>query len=257
MEEFEFTENESKIYIDGSIWDSNNNGKFKVLGKTNVFVMSEGFKKYKYLIEFVEYPYKKLVTSGTIKKGTIRNPYYPSICSIGYLGDGEFKPYKPNRKATKLYNIWRNMISRCYNKKDSRYHIYGNLGITVEKSWLNFQIFCSEFIKLEGYNEWKKKENKYVLDKDILCEKYNIQPKIYSKNTCLLISASENSIEVNKRTKGLTKIIGKNIENGDTIEFNNIKRFSETSGFSKHGIYQCVLNKQKHHKGWKFSVKGE
>lgn len=35
------------------------------------------------------------------------------------------------------YNSWRNAISRCYDPKSNRYHLYGARGITVCERWLN------------------------------------------------------------------------------------------------------------------------
>lgn len=37
----------------------------------------------------------------------------------------------------KLYNVWKNMIDRCYNPKCDRYYTYGGRGIRVCAEWLN------------------------------------------------------------------------------------------------------------------------
>jgi hypothetical protein len=41
-------------------------------------------------------------------------------------------------------NAWKNMISRCENKKDKRYNIYGDRGIKVCKRWHKFENFISD-----------------------------------------------------------------------------------------------------------------
>lgn len=41
----------------------------------------------------------------------------------------------------KEYQIWSNMKERCFNPKDSRYSSYGGRGISISKSWLNFENF--------------------------------------------------------------------------------------------------------------------
>ncbi len=42
-----------------------------------------------------------------------------------------------NPTATKTYYAWRNMRSRCYDKKHNAYHNYGGRGITVCDEWRN------------------------------------------------------------------------------------------------------------------------
>lgn len=37
---------------------------------------------------------------------------------------------------TRLYRIWKNMKSRCYNKNNPDYRLYGGRGITICKEWL-------------------------------------------------------------------------------------------------------------------------
>jgi len=41
----------------------------------------------------------------------------------------------------RLYDCWRNMMRRCYAKKNKSYGIYGLLGITVCDEWHNQQTF--------------------------------------------------------------------------------------------------------------------
>lgn len=102
------------------------------------------------------------------------------------------KNTKHNRSKTRLYNIWARMKYRCYNPKNPAFRWYGNEGVTVCKEWVdNFPEFEKWAIS-NGY-----KEN-LVLDKDFLCHKYNIYPKIYSPRTCKWVTVSENSKERNR-----------------------------------------------------------
>lgn len=52
----------------------------------------------------------------------------------------------------KLYNVWKNMKTRCYDKKSDRYYAYGARGIRICDEWLN-DFHC--FAKWAYKNGWK------------------------------------------------------------------------------------------------------
>lgn len=59
--------------------------------------------------------------------------------------------YKDGRKNTRLYRIWENMKTRCYNDHSAQYKDYGARGITVCDEWKdNFQAFYNWSIS-HGY----------------------------------------------------------------------------------------------------------
>ena len=63
--------------------------------------------------------------------------------------------YKHGYGSTKnrLYRIWTNMKSRCYNPKASRYEHYGGKGVTVCPEWKNdFQAF-HDWAMSHGYSD--------------------------------------------------------------------------------------------------------
>ncbi len=43
--------------------------------------------------------------------------------------------------GTISYNAWKNMMSRCYDIKNSHYDRYGGRGITVCKEWHDFEVY--------------------------------------------------------------------------------------------------------------------
>lgn len=52
----------------------------------------------------------------------------------------------------KLYNVWSNMIKRCYNENSDRYSTYGERGIAVCEEWKNdFKLFAKWAVE----NGWK------------------------------------------------------------------------------------------------------
>ena len=90
--------------------------------------------------------------------------------------------------------MWTNMKDRCYNQNASGYEYYGGAGVTMCDEWLEcFGCFECWAIR-NGYREGLS------IDKDILCDKLGIYPKIYSPDTCMFISKAENSSYANTRT---------------------------------------------------------
>lgn len=45
---------------------------------------------------------------------------------------------------TRIYKIWARMLSRCFNKNNTRFSSYGGRGITVCKRWLEFTNFYAD-----------------------------------------------------------------------------------------------------------------
>ena len=58
-----------------------------------------------------------------------------------------------NCAKTKIYNTWCNMKSRCYNKNNERYKIYGARGITVCQEWLDDFINFYNWAMANGYSD--------------------------------------------------------------------------------------------------------
>jgi len=80
---------------------------------------------------------------------------------------------------TRLYNIWRCMKQRCYYPLSESFKNYGGIGVTVCDEWRNDFYSFKKWALNNGY------EDGLSIDKDILCHKLNISPKIYSPNTCI------------------------------------------------------------------------
>ena len=121
------------------------------------------------------------------KTGQIKNPYFPTVYGVGFIGKGRFKAYDENGKATKCYEVWKNILERCYDpkyhKKRPRYK-----GCTVCKEWWNFQVFAEWY-----YSHFYEVENERMdLDKDIL-HKGN---KVYSPENCIFVPQFINSLFV-------------------------------------------------------------
>ncbi len=101
-----------------------------------------------------------------------------------------------NNKLTTLhplYAIWNGIKQRCYSTKRKDYKRYGGIGVTMCDEWLNDAQSFIDWCEQNGWN------NSLVVDKDILCIKLNINPKIYSPQTISFITTQENAEEANAK----------------------------------------------------------
>ncbi len=100
-----------------------------------------------------------------------------------------------HKKTTQhpLYAIWNGIKQRCYSKSRKDYCNYGGRGVTMCDKWKNN---AQSFIDWCEKNEWN---NKLFIDKDILCNKLNIEPKIYAPHTISFVTAQQNAEEANAK----------------------------------------------------------
>ena len=96
------------------------------------------------------------------------------------IGNKHNLKYKGNIK--KIYNCYRSMLQRCYDKGFINYKYYGGKGITVCDNWKNDYNLFLNWAKSNGWAEGMQ------LDKDI---KGN--GMIYSPETCCFINRKENN----------------------------------------------------------------
>ena len=247
--QYELIENTSKKYFNGSVWQSRSCGVFTIIGKTKR-TNAKGDNIY-CLCEFedgaiVEADYTN------IKIGNVKSPNHPNVCGVGYMGVGPWKA-KIDGYTTREYALWLHMISRCYSDKSmDRSPSYKR--VTVCPRWLCFQNFCDDLHMVPGYELWRSKFG-YELDKDILCERHNINPKIYSPTTCMFITKKENLSESTRR-KNLTGNIYCGVDpNGNVYEFVNQTEFAIKHGLNSGLVSACINGKRQHHKHWKFYLK--
>jgi hypothetical protein len=138
-----------------------------------------------------------------VLKGEVKNPYYPSVYNVGYLGVGKYS----NKSHPKIYERWKKMIHRCYDEK-SLTSTPCYRGVTVCEEWHNFQNFE------EWYEEnFKPYMQDWQLDKDILQN----GTKVYNPETCCFIPQDANKflVKPSKRKDKLPlgiRLVGKTYE---------------------------------------------
>lgn len=142
-------------------------------------------------VRFIATGFEREARVDHIKNGKVSDAFHPTVCGVGYLGDGEHKVKRITplgvKRPNRVYGLWSAMLQRRYVKlaHNPTYHT-----ATVHSDWHNFQNFANDFVNLEGYEDWCKPVNDFQLDKD----KRGDGSKIYSFATCCLISHHENQM---------------------------------------------------------------
>lgn len=71
-----------------------------------------------------------------------RGKFCSRPCSIRF--NGRKHGHSTHTSASRTYNSWAMMKSRCTNPKNPKYYMYGGLGITVCGRWMKFENFLTD-----------------------------------------------------------------------------------------------------------------
>ena len=175
-------------------------------------------------------------------RGCIKNPYYKSVYGVGYLGANNITEHYKRE-----YQTWENMIKRCYSQHE-KYSSYK--GVTVCERWHCFANFLEDLPKIENYKYWLEHPNERVhLDKDTLQPNVPSHEKVYAPHTVMFLSNSDNVIEsnmrVDKQKNTRIKVKGTNIKTKEVVEFESIKKASETLNINGGSISNNLNGKSK------------
>ena len=165
--------------LEGKVVKTKSSGEFKVIkynDSKNV------------LVEFIKTGFQKVCQLKEVNNGSVKDPTYPSIYGVGYIGDGEYVgtvTVDGVKKNAPAYEVWLGVIKRCYNTKESfrkKHPAYE--GVKVCEEWHNFQNFAKWF-----YANYPSTGN-FELDKDLKV----IKSGIYSPQTCSFVPCAINSL---------------------------------------------------------------
>ena len=139
------------------------------------------------VIKFEDTGYETKTRMSEFRNGKIRDPWYPSVYEHGYIGIGDYK-VSINQKHTPQYNVWYDMLKRCYCKEYlEKHNTYEKAEVCEE--WLNFQNFAKWYD--ENYYELEIPQ-RMELDKDMI-DKGN---KLYCPEKCVFIPKRINTLFV-------------------------------------------------------------
>jgi len=139
-----------------------------------------------YSVRFTESGWlKQGLLSTKVCHGKFSDQSQPSLYGVGILGD--YKKKNETDVNKNLRKTWECMISRCYNKNDRHYHLYGGDGVSVCNRWHVLSDFIKEAKQLPNWFEKKQGDN-YTMDKD-----YFGFNKIYHPETCSWVLKKHNN----------------------------------------------------------------
>ena len=155
------------------------------------------------------------VDARQVDTGSVVDPYFPTVCGVGYLG--EYSTLDKDGNTTKEYTAWRCMLERCYGNKELEAYKYC--------------IVSEEFHNASYFKDWYNKQvgahrEDFHLDKDILSG----DCKVYAEDTCVLVPQEVNSFFV----KHNNKKVKSNLPTGVVYNPKNTSR-PFTAMYSGHG----------------------
>lgn len=169
-------------------------GEINVNNKGYLMKIIEYANRSNIIVEFQdEYKAKVHTSYQMFLIGNVKNPYAPSVCGVGMVGDKY--PARIKHENTKEYKVWHNMLRRCFNEKEKEKRpTYQNVSIC--KEWLLFENFYEWLHSQSNFNKWYD-GFRWSIDKDILIK----GNKVYSPETCCLVPNNINTLFERKESQ--------------------------------------------------------
>ena len=175
----------------GKVCKSLNSGDFKILKYNN----SKSVE-----MQFLKTGYEMEVQLVSIKIGSVKDPYAPSVYGVGVTGTKY--PITVDDVITKEYMLWSHMLQRCYsNTLKSKYPTYE--GCEVSDNFKSYEYFYEWCNKQIGFGN-DGNGNPFQLDKDLLIK----GNKVYGESTCVFVPQEINKILVKRTASRGEHLIG-------------------------------------------------
>ena len=170
-----------KVEYEGSVFKTNNYGDVEIV---------EYINSSKVKIRFINTNHIKEEYLSSVRLGCVRDDSIPTTCGVGFI---DVEGASIGKNMTKEYQLWNNMVKRCYNEKIlSRNPTYKDCHVSEEWMYLsNFKEWCHQQIGFDQVG--------WHLDKDILSK----DNKVYSEDTCCFVPSEINcAVTNNKSVRG-------------------------------------------------------
>lgn len=157
-----------------------------------------------------------------VKNGTTK-----SCKKCGYKTTGK-KNTKHMLSNDRVYSIYKHMISRCYNNKDTNYKNYGGRGIKVCLDW------C---LSIDKFNKWCK-ENGY--SNKLTLDRIDVNGN-YTPSNCRFVTKKKQSF--NRRNTLYALYKGKYYNLCEIYNNNNINKSTLRNGIKNGKDLEYYVNK--------------
>lgn len=195
-----------------------------------------------FLISFDDTGYHRQITNKERLNGKFRDPYAKTVCDVGCLGEGEFRPSYRKR----AYDLWVSMLTDVYGDV-APLHMEGYF---VDRDWRCFYNFLLDLPRIPGFYKWLNGT-----------EKMELSPQYYSSRcyhprTCVFVPASM----IDRETKEMegSKLAVKAKRGNRTIVDYNLDRLAKKTGVESHIIMREIHmdSPRQLDSGWTFEVTG-
>lgn len=231
-DQYSFTEPDDMV----GLHDLNNVGDlFHVVGRLS----NPGAKNSRYVVQFHDTGSLVECNRPNLKRGQVADPYKKTVFGEGCIGVYLEKP----KYYTAAYNMWYNMMRRCYDPSIPEYQLYGGDGVFVDQSWRCFSNFMRDIHQLPWFTAWKNDPSSYDLDKDYY------GAKCYSNETCIFLPSKYN--QVLPKLDG-SKYVATNDETRQMHEFTVQRWFANEVGIKHSQAISTALQSTGNTNGWHF-----
>ena len=188
------------------------------------FTITSYLDSYNIGVKFVNTSFEMFTHLGCVKNGNIKDPYSPSVYSIGIVGTKY--PSTINGVLTKEYDLWQNMLKRCYSDKyQKKQPTYEGCEVSDNfKSYEYFYDWCNSQVGF-GNKDWQ-------LDKDLLVK----GNKVYSEYSCVFLPNEINLLLTKREASRGECLIGVHYHKRDKAFMAKVcknKKGSEHLGYFK------------------------
>ena len=203
------------------VYTSRSYGDFKIISYIDCYNVK---------VRFISTGYVCTTTASQVTTGSIMDKLVPAVFGVGFIGGSHYKA-KSKGYFTKRYQTWAGILERCYCPKyRKRQPTYADC--TVAEEWHNFQVFAKWFDEnyISGFD----------IDKDIKIH----GNKMYSSETCLFVSHTDNNIKAQAKSYNFID------PNGNHVKIYNIKDFCRGTNLGSSSMCAVHRGDRSHHKGW-------
>lgn len=208
----------------GDRYSTINDGELEIIEYKNSNLVS---------YRFIDTGFCGITQAGNIRRGTVKDRKRPSVFGVGFVGVGNYK--QTTHKYH--YNMWKGILERCYsNKYQKRFPSY--VGCSVCDEWKDFQAFSLWLDRNLPENKARWEIDKYIkVDGN----------RIYSPDTCLIVSSQENNEKCRAKHWSLKS------PDGEVVDIYNLSKFCKENGINYSNLHAVATGKRLTCKGWKLA----